>query len=231
MTDIVFNPAATWDLMRRRGETKLVYTAFIEEKICSIVPLTDSDVSSLVENHDTSDDSLSVDDVIYASTRKERLRLFKQATFALQVEEYYSRNKDKYCQVIYSMLRSTSESRIREITLSIREGDIDFATAAIKWSEGPESARGGRVGPIPANNAGHPELCKRLSSAIEGECLEPFKVSNSFILLRLDKRINSVLDSKLETLLIEELYQAWLNRQVTQLQKSEDLDPIEYLPD
>ena len=228
---MLFNPASTWDLMRRRREFKLVYTAFIEEQICSIVPLPESVVAELAETQDSSDDLLSGDDLIYALTRKERLRLFKKANFKLQVEEYYSRNKDRYSQVIYSMLRSSSESRIREIALSIREGDIDFATAAINWSEGPESARGGRVGPIPANNAGHPELRKRLSSAIEGECLEPFKVSNSYILLRLDKRINSVLDDKLENLLIEELYQEWLNRQISQLQKSEDLDPIEYLPD
>ena len=46
------------------------------------------------------------------------------------------------------MLRCKSRSRIEELSLAIREGDLDFATAAIRFSEGPESAQGGRIGPI-----------------------------------------------------------------------------------
>ena len=46
------------------------------------------------------------------------------------------------------MLRCKSRPRLEELTLAIREGELDFASAAIRFSEGPESAQGGRIGPI-----------------------------------------------------------------------------------
>ena len=47
--------------------------------------------------------------------------------------------------------------RLEELSLAIREGELDFAAAAIRFSEGPESAQGGRIGPI-SPEAGYPEL-------------------------------------------------------------------------
>ena len=91
--------------------------------------------------------------------RKERLSRFRQAAFSLHVEEHFSRTKRDRDQIIYSMLRCKSRSRLEELSLAIREGELDFAAAAIRFSEGPESAQGGRIGPI-SPDAGHPELKK-----------------------------------------------------------------------
>ena len=52
------------------------------------------------------------------------------------------------------MLRCSSQSRLEELALAIREGDLDFAAAAIRFSEGPGSAQGGRIGPI--SDVSHP---------------------------------------------------------------------------
>ena len=43
------------------------------------------------------------------------------------------------------MLRCKSRSRLKNCRLAIREGELDFAAAAIRFSEGPESAQGGRL--------------------------------------------------------------------------------------
>ena len=39
------------------------------------------------------------------------------------------------------MLRCKSRPRIEEISLAIREGELDFATAAIRYSEAPKVHR------------------------------------------------------------------------------------------
>ena len=61
--------------------------------------------------------------------------------------------------------------RLEELA-AIREGDLDFAAAAIRFSEGPESAQGGRIGPI-SPDAGHPELKWQLAQAGRGSDWPP----------------------------------------------------------
>ena len=82
---------------------------------------------------------------------------------------------------------ANSLSRIQELSLAIRERDLDFAAAAIRFSEGPESAQGGRIGPI-SPHAGHPELKRRLFNASEGDLIGPFPIGDVHVLLRLDTR-------------------------------------------
>jgi hypothetical protein len=172
---------------------------------------------------------LQPEDLAYAATRQERLQLFKRAAFTLHVEERFSRTKRQRDRIIYSMLRSVSPGRVAELALAIREGELDFASAAIRWSEGPESAQGGRIGPI-SPDLGHPELNERLNQANEGDLIGPFPVGNMHVLLRLDTRITTRLDEALQQQLIEELYAEWLHRQLEALTKGENMDPIEYLP-
>ena len=114
--------------------------------------------------------------------------------------------------------------------MSIREGEVDFSSAAIRWSEGPESATGGRIGPIPAYHAGHPEIQSRLLGAKEGDIIGPFTINGTHVLIRLDTRIYCRLDGQMESQLIEELYQQWFLEQIEKLERGETIEPIEYLP-
>ena len=127
------------------------------------------------------------------------------------------------------MLRCKSLSRVEELSLAIREGELDFAAAAIRFSEGPESAQGGRIGPIPPD-AGHPELTTRLANANEGDLIGPFSIGDMHLLLRLDKRITTRLDETLQNKLIHELYNAWLDRQLSSLEVGDSIEPPEYIP-
>ena len=157
-------------MLRRTGRFRLVLTAWLEEQITAMVELPPERLQQLKNPEDI---------------RQERLRLFREAAFTLHVEEHFSRTKRDRDRIIYSMLRCRSRPRIDELALAIREGDLDFATAAIRYSEGPESSQGGRVGPI-SPDAGHPELKRRLSDASEGDLIGPFPVGDMNVLLRLD---------------------------------------------
>lgn len=205
----------TLSLLQRAGQRRVLLVAWLEDLIAAIVPL---DAIALEE--------LSFDS---GSIRSERLRRFKLAAFSLHVEEHFSRTKRQRDQIIYSMLRCRSQARIEELALAIREGELDFSTAAIRYSEGPESAQGGRIGPI-SPQAGHPELNRRLDQANEGDLLGPFPVGDVHVLLRLDTRITTRLDEPLQQQLIEELYQEWLARQLAALESDESIEPLEYLP-
>lgn len=224
-----FQPAdPSWELLRRSGRGRLLFETWLEEQICELVPLEPELEASLAEAFQVQPPQLE-EDGLAAATRQERLQRFKRANFLLQVEEHYSRTKAQRDRMIYSLLRCSSPGRAAELALAIREGELDFATAAIRWTEGPESATGGRVGPI-SLEAGHPALNERLAQANEGDLMGPFAVGDKHVLLRLDTRISTVLDDSLQDQLIEELYQGWFSQQVGRLVRGEKIEPIEYLP-
>ena len=201
-------------MMRRAGRFRLVLTTWLEEQIAALVDLPD-DVIRQAESPD--------------AIHKERLSRFRKAAFSLHIEEHFSRTKRDRDQIIYSMLRCKSRPKIEELSLAIREGELDFAAAAIRYSEGPESAQGGRIGPI-SPHASHPELQERLAMANEGDLIGPFSVGDVQVLLRLDTRITSRLDEALQTQLLHELYDAWLERQVASLEVGDSIEPPEYIP-
>lgn len=202
------------NMMRRAGRFRIVLATWLEDQISALVDLPDD----VIQNANSPD-----------ALRKERLSRFRQAAFSLHVEEHFSRTKRDRDRIIYSMLRCKSRSRLEEISLAIREGELDFAAAAIRFSEGPESAQGGRIGPI-SPDAGHPELKSRLSKANEGDLIGPFAIGGMNVLLRLDARITSRLDETLQNQLLQELYDAWLDRQLQALEVGDSIEPPEYIP-
>lgn len=201
-------------MMRRAGRFRLVLTTWLEEQIAALVDLPE-DVIQQAGSPD--------------AMRKERLSRFRHAAFSLHVEEHFSRTKRDRDRIIYSMLRCKSRPRLEELSLAIREGELDFAAAAIRYSEGPESAQGGRIGPI-SPDAGHPELKDRLAKANEGDLIGPFPIGDTHVLLRLDSRITTRLDEALQTQLLQELYNAWLDRQLSSLEVGDSIEPPEYIP-
>lgn len=201
-------------LMKRTGRTRVLLTAWLEDLIAALVPLSQERCDELGDEQ---------------SDRKERLKLFRDAAFSLHVEEHFSRTKRQRDRIIFSLLRCSNLPRIEELSLAIREGELDFAAAAIRFSEGPESAQGGRIGPI-SPNTGNAEVNRRLEQANEGDLIGPFTIDNSHILLRLDTRITTRFNDKLHDDLLKELYQEWLARQLTALESGESIEPPEYLP-
>ncbi len=200
--------------MRRAGRFRVVLKTWLEQQIEALVDLPEDFIQQA--------GSLEV-------IREERIRRFRDAAFSLHVEEHFSRTKRDRDRIIYSMLRCNSRPRLEELSLAIREGDLDFAAAAIRFSEGPESAQGGRIGPVPPD-AGHPELAERLAKANEGDLIGPFPIGDVHVLLRLDTRITTRLDEALQSQLLQELYDAWLDRQLALLEVGDGIEPPEYIP-
>ena len=201
-------------MMRRAGRFRLVLTTWLEQQIEALVNLPEDFL-----RHAESPDAI----------RQERMRLFREAAFSLHVEEHFSRTKRNRDRIIYSLLRCRSRPRLEELSLAIREGELDFAAAAIRFSEGPESAQGGRICPI-SPDTGHLDLRDRLAKANEGDMIGPFAIGDMHVLLRLDTRITTRLDEALQSQLLQELYDAWLDRQLSRLEVGGSIEPPEYIP-
>lgn len=219
---------ALWHLLRRHGRARLLLETWLEDQICGLVPLPPEQEQELLEAFQLSTGEAEAE-ALFLATRSERLRLYKQASFTLLVEEHFSRTKRQRDRIIYSMLRCRDRARLHELALAIRDGELDFAAAAIRWSEGPESAQGGRIGPVPPD-VGHPDLNRLLAEANPGVLVGPVVIGDYHVLLRLDHRLDTRLDESTQPQLVEELYRDWLDRQIGALLQGQSLEPLEYLP-
>ena len=200
-------------MMRRAGRFRLVLVSWLEEQIAEMVEIP----PEVIRQFESPD-----------ALRSERLNRFRKAAFSLHVEEHFSRTKRDRDRIIYSMLRCKSRSRLEELSLAIREGELDFSTAAIRFSEGPESAQGGRVGPV-SPDAGHPELKARLANANPGDLIGPFSVGDTNVLLRLDARITSRLDEAMQDQLILD-FQLLVRSPNFNPGDGDSIEPPEYIP-
>jgi hypothetical protein len=217
-----------WHMLRRHGRARLLLETWLEDQICALVDLPPEQEHQLLEAYQPSAGEPESDH-FFLATRSERLRLYKQASFTLLVEEHFSRTKRQRDRIIYSMLRCRDRARLHELALAIRDGELDFAAAAIRWSEGPESAQGGRIGPVPPD-LGHPDLNRLLSEANPDVLIGPVVIGDYHVLLRLDHRLDTRLDEATQAQLVDELYRDWLSRQIDALLVGESLEPLEYLP-
>ena len=73
-------------------------------------------------------------------------------------------------------------------------------------------------------------LKERLAKANEGDLIGPFAIGDTHVLLRLDTRITTRLDAALQSQLLQELYNAWLDRQLSSLEVGDSIEPPEYIP-
>ncbi len=216
-------------LLAKSSQERVVLNFWIEDLICALVPLEEDEETKLIEKFMDNDSRDSPDLIKNLACRSERISRFKGAAFSLHVDEHFSRTKRQRERIIYSMLRCKSKSLISELAIAIREGELDFAAAAIRYSEGPESAMGGRIGPI-SPEVGHPDVNAVLEKSNQGDLIGPIPIGDTNVLLRLDNRIATQLDEGMQAMLIDELYSEWLNRQLDALLKGESIEPIEYLP-
>ena len=58
----------------------------------------------------------------------------------------------------------------------------------------------------------------------------PFAIGDTHVLLRLDTRITTRLDEALQSQLLQELYDAWLDSQLSRLEVGDAIEPPEYIP-
>ena len=134
---------------------------------------------------------------------------FIEENFDHKVDSYFLSNKSNLDKVVYSLLRISDSFQANEFYLRIQEGEANFGDLSYEFSEGPEKLTRGIVGPVPSSQ-GHPLVNEKLQSLKVGELVEPFKIGNQSILLRLEARVTAKLDKETRTALGQELFEKWI---------------------
>jgi parvulin-like peptidyl-prolyl isomerase len=156
---------------------------------------------------------LEIEQLPQIATREIKLEKFKQTQFNHQIESHFLTRKAQLDRIIYSLIRLTDGSIAQEIYFRILEGEETFADMAKQYSEGNEAQTGGLVGPVELS-VPHPMIAQRLKVAQPGKLMNPVRIQDWWVILRLEKLIPAQLDPAMEKKLLNELFLTWLNQEV-----------------
>ncbi len=143
-----------------------------------------------------------------------RVQVAARERFLDQAEKRFLERKMALDQVTYSLIRVQDGFLARELYLQVMNGESDFADLAVSYSEGHEKASRGLVGPNPLINA-HPLLRERLRGSRPGELLEPFKIDQWWLLVRLEESRPATFTDAVATQMCVELFDQSINEETT----------------
>ena len=141
-----------------------------------------------------------------------RKRKFLRENFLPKAEARFLDRKNELDQVVYSLLRLQNRFLAQELFLQIESGESNFADLAKRYAEGLERNTNGIVGPVPLTKA-HPVLAERLRISRPGALLEPFRISDWWLVVRLERYSPATFNDEISDRMCEELFVEWQKEQ------------------
>ena len=223
-------PSEILDLLRRHNLLAELIVRIIRAEAVECISLPEDEVLAArqalaqklkLKNSDSLDDHLtskgiSVDDALWQLTLPLRIRQYCEVTYGPKVEARFLDRKSDLDNVVYSLLRVKDEGLANELFLRLTGAEAAFADLAAEFSEGHEKATRGIIGPAPLSKA-HPLLREQLRTADPGVVLPPIRIEDWNLVVRLESIIPATLDSSMQHLMAQELFEADVQLEVAQL--------------
>ena len=160
--------------------------------------------SEMLADLDRTDDEV-IDRLELVIRRQEFIR----ERFAPKAEARFLERKNELDQVVYSLLRLANNFLARELYLQIESGESNFADLAKRYAEGPERNTNGIVGPVSLTQA-HPALVEKLRVAQPGVLLEPFRIADWWLVVRLERYSPATFTPEVSDRMCREMFDAWI---------------------
>ena len=141
-----------------------------------------------------------------------RRRSFMRERFGPKAEARFLERKNELDQVVYSLLRLENRFLARELYLQIESGESNFADLAKSYAEGPERNTNGIVGPVSLTQA-HPTLVEKLRVSQPGVLLEPFRISDWWLVVRLERYSPATFTDEVSDQMCREMFDAWIEEE------------------
>ena len=157
-----------------------------------------------------------------------RRRNLIRERYAAKAEARFLERKNDLDQVLYSLLRLKNSFLAQELYLQIESGETNFADLARRYAEGPERSTNGIVGPFSLTQA-HPALVEKLRVAQPGVLLEPFRISDWWLVVRLERYSPATFTDEVAEQMCQEMFDAWIDEETTKtlaLLTSEMKEPV-----
>ena len=151
-------------------------------------------------------------EVMAALSSNVKQQTFIREQFLPKAEARFLDRKNELDQVVYSLLRLENRFLAQELYLQIESGESNFADLAKRYAEGLERNTNGIIGPVPLTQA-HPVLAERLRISRPGALLEPFRISDWWLVVRLERYSPATFSDEISDLMCQELFVEWQKEQ------------------
>ncbi len=146
--------------------------------------------------------------------RTVKLQQFKQGIWGGKLGSYYLERKSQLDRVVFSVMQIADGTIAQELYFQIQSGETPFAKLAQKYSQGVEAQAGGRVGPISIANL-HPDMARQIALLQPGQVSPLFIINNAYIFVQLAETLPAQFDDNLRQSLLDELFEKWLQAQIS----------------
>ena len=143
-----------------------------------------------------------------------RKKKFIDERFSPKAEARFLERKNELDQVVYSLLRLENSFLARELYLQIDSRESNFADLAKRFAEGPERNTNGIVGPVSLTQA-HPILVEKLRVAQPGVLLEPFRIGEWWLVVRLERYSPATFSNEISNRMCQEMFDLWIEEQTS----------------
>lgn len=116
--------------------------------------------------------------------------------------------------MVYSLLRVKDRFLARELYLRLDAGRANFADLAAEFSEGPEKQTNGIVGSVPLTQA-HQSLAERLRISPAGQLMQPFQVTEWWLVARLERCTTASFDEATAQQMAGDLFDQWVREETS----------------
>jgi len=154
--------------------------------------------------------NLTKDKLIFLLTRNWKWLNWCKREFEKQVPDYFINKKSLIDNVTYSLITLRDKDMADELYIRIKEEEEPFWLVSKKYSQGPERNYDGRIGPIPLAKL-NPYLRNLLIISNEGQIWPPRKIEDFWIIVKLEKKFNTLLNPEISEELSLELGEKYLN--------------------
>jgi PPIC-type PPIASE domain len=145
--------------------------------------------------------------------RTVKLQQFKQGIWGGKLGSYYLERKSQLDRVICSVMQVEDGAISQELYFRIQSGEKTFAELAFKYSQGIEARDGGKVGPIAISSL-HPDMARQVSQLELGQVSPLFTIGNAYVFVRLEQLLPAQFDDSLRQVLLDELFEKWLQASI-----------------
>ena len=143
-----------------------------------------------------------------------RLRKFKHARWNSRVYSYYLQHKSRFDRIEFSLIGTTDRGLAEEIFFRVQSGEQSLSDLAFKYSECEAARDGGKISTGDIDRS-HPGISPYLGKLRSGELSPIFALDNLYVFIRSEGYVSAELNDNLNNILIDELFESWVQEQIS----------------
>ncbi len=153
---------------------------------------------------------MSIEDHKKNLENSEKVKFIALQEFSKNAETEFIKSKTLLDQYTYSLITVKESDLAYELYLQIDSEEAEFSALAKKYSSEGNTNKMGVIGPKGLGNV-HPVLKEKLLTAKIGELLNPFKIDNWWVIVRLEEKVEAKLDDFVRQRITLSLFDKWVN--------------------